>query len=427
MPNNTARKPASDGASSKNRKDYIVWDKEVPGLGKRIRPTRSVWLYQRRVAGKTVRKTLGDCNMVDVVQARQLALELCSEETTPAAADSPNVTLAAFVPRYLEDNAGRWKPLTAKSQHHGLRAFLPALGGRHLSSITRDDVVAARSDLTIAPTSINRAIAALSDLMRYAELVGVRQPETNPCKGLRRHQSDFKATYLTEGQYRAIGQALREAEGTVPAAVACIKFLALTGCRKSEALYLEWGWIDGPRAALPDAKSGPRSIWLGRPAQRLLATLPHSGLRVFVRADGTPLTVAALDATWAIVRAHADLPDLRLHDLRHSLASVAIGRGHSMDVISGLLGHLDRRSTAGYAHLNTGPVIAASARVGSHLANILAPARKLADMPEEAFEDYLRSRDRLPAWCEKRGIDHKTFAKALRLYRQARPRQGGRA
>ena len=85
MPNNTARKPASDDSSSENRKDYIVWDTEVPGLGRRIRPTRSVWLYQRRIAGKTVRKTLGDCALVDVAQARQLALELSGNETPPAA------------------------------------------------------------------------------------------------------------------------------------------------------------------------------------------------------------------------------------------------------------------------------------------------------------------------------------------------------
>lgn len=427
MPKHQRHSATDDAASSQNRNDYILWDSDVQGLGQRVRPTRTVWLLQRRLAGKTIRKTLGDCVAIDLAQARTMALALIEREAMPENAESADVTFAAFVPRYLADNAGRWKPATFKAQKHGLALFATVLGQQYLASITRADVLSARDALTLAPSSINRAIAALSDLMRHAELMGLRTVGTNPCKGLRRHASDFKANYLSDAQYGALGEVLREMATAAPAAVACLRFLALTGCRRSEALTLEWGWIDGPRAALPDAKAGPKAIWLGRPVQRLLAKLPRTSLRVFAHADGRPVSDVDLDEVWNNVRARLGLPNLRLHDLRHSLASAAIGRGHSLDAIGGILGHLDRRSTAGYAHLNTAPVVAASARVGAHLADILATGRKLAELPESVFEDYLRSRDRLPVWCAARGIDPKEFAKALRLHRQARALRGTRS
>ncbi|MBL4558960.1 MAG: tyrosine-type recombinase/integrase [Rhodobacteraceae bacterium] len=124
--------------------------------------------------------------------------------------------------------------------------------------------------------------------------------------------------------------------------------------------------IDGPRAALPDSKTGPRALWLGRAARRHLAGCPRLGRHVFGDRAG-PLPAQRLAGAWQQVRTALGMPRLRIHDLRHSFASVAAGRGHDLTAIGGLLGHADRGVTAGYAHLDTATLRAASARVGRHL------------------------------------------------------------
>jgi len=51
------------------------------------------------------------------------------------------------------------------------------------------------------------------------------------------------------------------------------------------------------------------------------------------------------------VRVRARLPELRLHDLRHSFASFAVADGHTLFMVSKVLGHRQARTTEGYAHL----------------------------------------------------------------------------
>ena len=318
---------------------------------------------------------------------------------------------------------------------YGLKRFLPALGSREVSEISRDDVIAARSSIEAAESTINRGIAALSDPMRHAELLGLRRDGSNPCLGLRKHRSDFQAIYLSVDQYSAIGEGLRAREVDAPLAVACIRFLALTGCRRSEAMSLEWGWIDGARIALPDAKAGPKTIWAGKPVRDLLKSLPRDGLHVFSQNDRR-VTVSDLNKVWNPLREDLGLPNLRLHDLRPSLASTALNRGHSMEVISGLLGHFDQRSTAGYAHLNTAPVIAASGRVGKHLEKVLSGravkrqrkpgrSRKTAKPKSSPsiYDLYLRSTLKLDDWCREQGLDADTFSKGLGKWRQRQREQ----
>jgi integrase len=136
-------------------------------------------------------------------------------------------------------------------------------------------------ELTCAAGTKNRTLAVLLGMVRHAELKGLRAPESNPCQNLRRHKPSFEATYLEGDDWRRLGKALTALAKEYPSEIGCLKFLALTGCRRGEALGLTWDMIDSSRAALPDAKSGPLAIWLGRPAKRLLASFPKSNVYVF--------------------------------------------------------------------------------------------------------------------------------------------------
>ncbi len=113
----------------------------------------------------------------------------------------------------------------------------------------------------------------MSSLMKHAETLGLRAEDSNPCRGLRRRKAGFEARYLTDA---ALGRALDDAEGAHPVVVAALRFLLYTGARKSEALRLKWEHVHGDHAALPDSKTGPRTICLASPARAVPAALPPS-------------------------------------------------------------------------------------------------------------------------------------------------------
>ena len=269
-------------------------------------------------------------------------------------------------------------------------------------------------------------------MMRHAELMALRAPGSNPCAGMRRKQSGFSATILRANEYARLGHALHARQDAAPLLVALICFLALTGCRRGEAENLWWNWIDGPRAALPDAKAGPRSIWLGRPARDLLASLPRTGELVFGK-DDKPVSTALLDRLWKQVRTEIGMPNLRLHDLRHSFATTAVSAGEPLRTVAGLLGHSDLAITEGYTQLAEDTLKKAAASVGEHLQGALTtkrrqpakpptrltakqpsrpratpPARSTV-IPPKLMQEYKRSCLLLPAFCEKHSLNSKLF------------------
>ena len=74
-----------------------------------------------------------------------------------------------------------------------------------------------------------------------------------------------------------------------------------------------------------------------------------------------------LDDAWGVLRKTADIPDVRLHDLRHTYASVLASSGLSLPIIGALLGHSTPTTTARYAHLLDDPLRAATERAGAIL------------------------------------------------------------
>jgi integrase len=275
----------------------------------------------------------------------------------------------------------------------------------------------------------NRALSVLSSLFIHAEIRGLRPPGSNPCAGMRRHDMRFKARYLDADEYAALGRAFAKASVTSPMAVRIFRFCALTGCRKSEALMLRWSMIDGNRAALPDSKSGPKSIWLSRPVRKLIATVPKTGDLVF-EIDGEPVCPRMLQRVWDDIRSDLGIPTFRIHDLRHCFASVAVSLGYDLLIVGGLLGHADKGSTAGYAHLSTRDVAAASARVGKHFAKVIAgqqpgkayKPRRRGSKPDKLIGAFLRSKDTLTAFCASRGLEPETFRREVENWRSVNAR-----
>ncbi len=247
--------------------ERVIWDHRLTGPGIRLRARSSpVWIGQRRIDGRTVKRTFGTLDDMGIDEARGVARATFDHDGQRLRV-AP--TLAGFVPIFIDDNAGRWKPNTIKSHRRDLlRHVVPVLGTMPVDAISRADVLAWQDRLDVAPGSRNRILAVLSGLMLHAESLGFRAEGSNPCAGLRRRQTGFKARYLDDHDFARLAAALDQAESARPIEVAAIRFLMLTGARQSEALALEWTMIHGSRAVLPDSKTGPKTIWLCAPVRR---------------------------------------------------------------------------------------------------------------------------------------------------------------
>lgn len=412
--------PAPASRPNPKSADHIRWDDEVPELGLRERGSSAGWLVSLGPVRASKHKALGNARHLTREAARIMARALIEATDSDALPPDPKVKLVAFLETYLIDCRGQWKPSTFRAHESALRAqILPALGTVRVCDLTPALVVTWLGNMAQAPATRNRALALLSGAMRHAELLGLRPAGSNPCEGLRRRQSSFKAQYLDGYGYAAMEQVLREAEAQHPVPVAFIRFLALTGARRGEAEAVTWDMLDSKRLALPDSKSGPRAIWLGKPARDLLAGLPKGKGLIFVGSSLTQFQ-RQVDQVWARVRSTLARPKLRLHDLRHSFASVAVNRGLSLQVIGGLLGHADQMTTAGYAHLDERRLQAASQRVGDHFDKISAGrSRVKPDCPFRAFE---RSSATLTRFCADQGLDPTTFRRELIAWRKKETR-----
>ena len=162
-----------------------------------------------------------------------------------------------------------------------------------------------------------------------------------------------------------------EAEGGTKAyAVAAIRLMMLTGCRKAEILTLRWDDMDrtAREFRLRDSKSGPRSVPLTSTAIDVLANIPRVAGNPWVIAGVKPGThLSNIHEHWYPLRARAGLEDVRLHDLRHTYASRALALGESLTMIGKLLGHSKVATTARYAHLARDSEKASAAKVGGSI------------------------------------------------------------
>ena len=262
-----------------------------------------------------------------------------------------------------------WKPATLSVNRAYLRnQLLPWFRGRPVDEITRLDVRRWFAAQHGTPAAANRSLPILSVILRQAEIYGYRREDSNPCLGIRRYPRRGRERFLTRQETRRLGSALLEHARRAPLPAAAIRLLLLTGCRQSEIRTLLWDDYREGHLFLRDGKTGPRTVWLSSPARRLLRLLPHSGRWVFPAGAGMgAMPPETLARSWRAVRQAADIPGVRLHDLRHSYASFALRQGETVLTIGRLLGHGDPATTLKYTHFADAVVRQAVEAVGAAL------------------------------------------------------------
>ena len=171
----------------------------------------------------------------------------------------------------------------------------------------------------------------------------------------------------------------------MPGVMAAIRLLLFTGARLSEVLTLRWEFVDftGQCLRLPDSKTGAKIVYLPPPALEVLEALERQEGNPYVIVGSKPGThLVNLQKPWRRIRKRAGLEDVRIHDLRHSFASVAVAGGETLPIIGALLGHSRPTTTARYAHLAADPLKQAANRTGVWIAAAMA-----GEKPPKAHAD----------------------------------------
>ena len=396
----TISKRTVDGLSVEG-KEAVFWDRELPGFGVRVYPSGTKkYVAQSRGPAGIRRVSLGRHGETTAEEARKKAAAAIAriKEGGKPAEEPPEraPTVAELAKRYLEAHAAvHCNAQTQASYEGALRNhILPALGAKPLSAVSRAEVAALHYGLRETPRAANRALMVLSKIFSLSEAWGVAPQGGNPCRYVLRYKEGHRERFLTEEEYRRVGQALCELEAESPIrarAAAALRLLLLTGCRCGEVLSLRWSDVDrkSGELRLRDSKRGARMVPLTAAGLQVLSGISRVRRSPWVFTGKRPdRHLMNLSLFWYRVRKRADIEDVRIHDLRHSFASRALALGLTLPMIGRLLGHTDIGSTARYAHLSRDAEKIAVARVGDSIEAdiVLAESEAHADGQASAAE-----------------------------------------
>ena len=368
-------------------RDYIVFDSDVTGFGVRVRPSGvKAYLIQYRKGGRTRRLTLGKHGALTADSARKLAIQKLGEVAhggDPSADRAEHhraPTMAVVCQRFLEEHAAlRCKATTRFDYERNIeRHVLPNLGTFKVADIRRSDIAALHHKLRETPYQANRVLALLSKIFNLTELWELRPDGSNPCRLVPKFKEKSKERFLGEHELIRLGEVLQEVEQTGQEsifAVAAYRLLLLTGCRLSEIQKLQWSFVSMNHLLLPDSKTGARRIPLSQDAKMILNRLPRDPSNPFViqgKLPGSHLT--DLQHPWQRIRKQAGLEDVRIHDLRHTFASIAAMNGIDLLTLGKILGHSNYQTTQRYAHLADAGVCEAANAVSGMMAGALGAA-----------------------------------------------------
>ncbi len=390
-----------------------LYDTDLKGFGVRAakRGTKSWFVeYRPGAGGRSVAKrrlVLGSVGTLTPDQARAAAKEILAAVALgddPAASRSRSrkmLVFREFAERYLAEEAiAKLKPRTVVNYRNYLcNHAAPQIGGVKLDMVTEGDIVKLHHLIgRTKPMTANRVVECIGSVYRYAAACGLVKRGHNPAGHIEAFREQRRERFLTTDELANLGDAICEAETTGipwqiddakptakhvpkqnrvtnigPHAGAALRLLILTGARLREILGLKWDYVDLERGLLllPDSKTGRKTIVLNAPAMKVLADLPRLGVYVIASQSSgaekeTPR--ADLNRPWRVVAKRAGLAGVRLHDLRHTHASIGAGAGLGLPIIGKLLGHLQATTTARYAHLDADPLRRASEQICSKLA-----------------------------------------------------------
>jgi integrase len=395
-------------------KPYIEYDSDLAGFGVAVYPSGiKSWVceYRPHGGGRGVAKkrvTLGKTSQLTPEQARKAAgdmlatVRLGGDPAQEKLERRASVTVDELIDLFDAQYVGPMlKPGTIVSHRIALEELRRAHGALKAIALTHAHVTTLHFRMADRPYAANRAAAVWSKAFAWAAHAGLIPEGHNPVKGLKKYRERGRERFLTSEELARLGDKLREGETVglsysvdeakptakhAPKAehrrvkldryaAAAIRLLILTGARLREILHAKWEQVDAERGLifLADSKTGRKPLYLSAAAQEVLAVLP--------RMEGNPHLIAGakegtprsdLKKPWAAVSRAAGLEGVRLHDLRHSFASIGAGASLGLPIIGKLLGHSQPATTARYAHLDADPMRRAANTIGATISAAMA-------------------------------------------------------
>lgn len=369
-------------------KDIVIWDTELKGFGCKITPTgrKTFFYYYRTSSGQQRRPAIGTFGAIQPEAARNIAkawAAMVAQGLDPSrdrAISRAMPTVGELCDRYLDEYAeGRKAPSSIANDKRLLdKRVRPALGSRKVDAVSRAEVERLHKSLRSTPFEANRTLALISKMFSLAEQWGLRPQLTNPARGIRRYREPGRERYLSAAEVKALWSKITEAESeeAISASAArALRLLVLTGRRVGEVLSLRWDQVDFDRDTIrfPETKTGSFVAPLSCFTKEYLRSEKRKAKTPFVCPSKRPdKALVNLQKPWRLVRQRAGLNDVRLHDLRHSYASLGAGLGMSLPMIGRLLGHSQAATTERYAHLAQDPVREAANRIEAEMLRRLA-------------------------------------------------------
>jgi integrase len=398
-------------------KDYFIWDSDVKGFGVKVSPSaKKTYIVEYRTSGGRAgfkrRLTIGRHGSPWTAEtardeARKILGSVAHGEDPATAKQSlkRRMTISELCDQYAEFGCPLKKASTLATDVGRIKRHIkPLLGNRFVEELTRGDIMKFMQDITNGSTKLDektrrrgrsivrggkgtasRTVGLLGAIYTYA--ISCEVVESNPCRGIKRFPDKKCMRFLSQQEIVRLGNALKKAseEGENEKAIAIIKLLAFTGARKGEIEKLKWFEVDLDKHFLRfvDSKTGQKIIPINQAAVAVIAAQkPREGNPFVFPADRSDGFFEGLPKIWRRVRKMAGLEDVRIHDLRHSFASVAVAGGASLPIIGALLGHKDTATTQRYAHLSADPLRAASQAVADAIAIALEGVSSEGERPE---------------------------------------------
>jgi integrase len=389
-----------------------VWyDEKLAGFGVRIMPSgrRFYFVRYRNKHARSRWFTIGEHGEVTAEIAREKAQRILQtvavdgsdpsgEREAFRAAPKVNELLDRYIVEHLEK---RNRPTTITSFKYIVeREIRPELGQLAVAAVTRQDIHRLHAARARTPRQANIIVGVCSKIFNLAETWEMRPEGSNPCRKIERYRENRRERFLSGEELARLGATLRQAETeglpwkkggrTVYRRIttAAVELLLFTGCRLSEVLNLQWRQVDFEAGTinLLETKSGsPQVVVMNAPARQVLRELNAAKASEWVLPSISslrrPISKTAIEKAWVKLKTAAQIPDVRLHDLRHTVGTYAGQTGANAFLVRDLLRHKNLAMTGRYVNRAQAPVRTLSDQVGERIAAAMAGAPSAEVVP----------------------------------------------
>lgn len=349
-------------AAGKKRTDF--WDTATTGFVLECHQSgaKTYTFRYQDAYGRQCQRRIGGYADITFAQAQKQAKRFRAEVTMggdPAAkkAEKKAVPTYAEIAEQHLAFAKTYQKRPANTEAVMRVHLLPEWGKKRLDEIRTPDVakwLGALRDRKLAPATIEKIRITFNRSFELAIKWQTPGVTHNPVRGIPRPRlNNARDRFLTSQEAErllvACGASLN------PQLRNIVGLLLLTGARKRELLDAKWEHVSLDRKAwfIPETKTGKsRHVPLSKAALDIIAQLPrYDGCPWLLPNPSTRKPFTDLKHPWTTAREAAGVPDLHLHDLRHSAASFMINAGIDLFAVGRILGHADHQSTMRYSHL----------------------------------------------------------------------------